>query len=54
MSPTIKHCESVKAGFVAVEDFAAFLRHVSTCRDCQRRIKARFIVEYNRRKNGDR
>lgn len=43
------HCEKVKAGHVAEEDFAAFLRHVSTCQSCQRRIKARFIVEFNQR-----
>jgi hypothetical protein len=42
-------CENVKAGFAPADEFAAFLAHVSDCKDCQRRIYSRFLVEFNQR-----
>jgi len=47
-------CENVKAGFVAFDDFSEFLKHVCGCRDCQRRIYARFIVEFKQKETGDK
>lgn len=45
-------CEMVKRGG-SEDDFGSFLRHVTDCGDCQRRIASRIVVEFNQRKNGD-
>ena len=54
---TSPYCEKIKRGDDTVTDFAAFLHHVSGCKDCLRRIKSRMIVEFAQKvkeKHGDK
>jgi len=43
------YCEMVKQGKADAEDFADFLYHVSSCRDCQRRIASQITVNFKQR-----
>lgn len=46
-------CDFVKAGTTDAEDFGEFLHHVSECKDCQRRIFSRLIIEFKQKQQGD-
>lgn len=44
------YCEKVKYNDIdTINDFAAFLHHVTDCDDCTRRIYSRIIVEFNQK-----
>lgn len=48
-----KYCEIVKQGRADAEDFEDFLKHVSDCKDCQRRIQSQIITNF-RQRQGDK
>ena len=43
------HCETVKRGQVADQDFDDFLKHVNDCQACQRRIRSQIVVNFKQR-----
>lgn len=45
----IEYCELVKQGGADAEDFEDFLKHVSECTDCQRRISSQIVTEFKQR-----
>jgi len=51
---TSQYCEKIKHGDTDAEDFAAFLHHIGSCKDCIRRIFSRIVIEFQQRENGDK
>jgi hypothetical protein len=48
-SMMIDHCEMVKQGRADAQDFDDFLKHVSDCKDCQRRIGSQIVTNFRQR-----
>jgi len=51
-------CDFVKAGTTDAKNFGEFLAHVADCKDCQRRVFSRIIIEFKQKQmeitNGQR
>lgn len=48
------YCEKIKRGETDAVNFAAFLEHVGSCKDCIRRIYSQLIVKTKQSKIGDK
>lgn len=47
-------CDKIKRGETDAADFASFLAHIGSCKDCIRRIYSQLIVKTKQYKNGDK
>ena len=51
-------CDFVKAGTTDAKNFGEFLANVADCKDCQRRVFSRIIIEFKQKQmeitNGQR